>query len=198
MERRQQAAAVIFLTDRLMKNSFKLASIAASLAFCVGGAHASLLGSTVSCSSDGFFTGCAPTSAVVGAGVEFDVRTPVPGYHWSVDIGANSVTFTDLSAGSSSGGHGSVTLTGFLDTIIGISGFSTNASYGIEASDIRFGDHSITIDAYNSGWNVGQGLSFTVLTAGGTPGHVPEPGSLALIGLGLAGAGLARRRAAQR
>jgi len=147
-----------------------------------------LTGNTVQCVSDGFFAyGCNPASTTIGGGIEFDIAGLAPSYHWSLDIGANSLVFKDLSPGNVNGGIGKVYLTGFDSVISGISNFATDAWFGIDASDITFTSNSITIDATNSGWMPDQQLSFDITA-------IPEPATLTLAALGLAGIAARRRK----
>ncbi len=163
----------------------------ASLALFANTAQATLIGQSIECDADGFFSLCNPTSAVIGSGIEFDIESVVSNYHWSLDIGVNSITFQDLSSGGSSGGHGQVYLTGFdFNDIIGIEGFFTDVSSGIEVSDISFTSNSITIDARNTYWSPLQFLSFNVVTSSSS---IPEPASIVLLGLGLFGIGFSRK-----
>lgn len=162
--------------------------LAFSMAIFSGTSQASFIGDTVQCASDGFWAvGCNPASATIGAGIEFDVLGIASGYHWSLDLGANSVVFKSLSPTQVNGGLGKVYLTGFdQESIIGITNFATDTWFGIEASDITFTSNSITIDANSSGWLPGQQLSFDIA--------VPEPATLSLLALGIAGFRLSRCR----
>jgi len=163
-----------------------------ALALYTTTAQAAFIGESIECASDGFFTGCNPTNAVVGGGIEFDIETPIAGYHWSLDIGENSVIFQDLSTGGSFGGHGQIFLTGFdFNIITGIENFFTDVSTGIAATDVSFTSDSITIDARSSNWQSLQLLSFDVVTS---TSSVPEPTSMALLGLGVAGLGFSRKK----
>lgn len=185
-----------------MKSTLRKFIVAVFSASVATLSHASFVGDTVNCSlSPSYLTSCNQSSATVGAGEEFTIFTQTPGLTWLVDIGANSVSVT-LNGPANwgvSGGIGQFKLLslnefGISSSITGISNFFTNTNYGIDASDITFTSDSLNISFINSGWNTGQLLSFDVVTRPNQ--SIPEPASMALLGLGLAGIGFSRRKKA--
>ena len=50
------------------------------------------------------------------------------------------------------------------------------------------------VDPLNGTWSSGKGLSHASIYYNGTPSLVPEPGVLALMGIGVFGLGIARRK----
>jgi hypothetical protein len=171
-------------------------------------ANASLIGDMVSCNTSGLHGAsgagnilCDANSApVVTPGTEFDLLW-FGSQQWSVNIEAFSIELVAGDGFQWGGGPNE----GVLDlTDLNFSGGETIQSIQVTHSGIEnfnpslttFSDHSVSIDL--SGelvdarvlWNAGSKLTIDLTVSS----SVPEPPALALLGLGLLGAGFARKR----
>ena len=160
-----------------------------------GSAQASLIGDTVSCAeigAGGTFE-CDPLSAVViDPGAEFvvGILPSPPGAGITVDIFDSSITYTGNFSGSLA-----FTIIELSDLDwVGTSGIIVGAGLvvsgitGLDIADVSFTDDSVTLDFIDTDWSDGDSATVTLETHHG----VPEPGTLLIMGLGLAGLGWRR------
>lgn len=187
----------------------KLAFVAVALVWATAG-HATLIGDTVNIAhyypnADTVCDGCiGPFDVVVAADDSDAVTLGVGNQSYTVDMGAEgfSVLFLNDQGWLDNVAFNGIIISG-LDWVGSgggyISGIVINDKpLDYADSDITFTDHSVSIllgvSGATNGVNNNQFFSderfdISLLTV-----HVPEPSTIALFGLGLAGLGFVRRK----
>lgn len=180
-------------------NAFKKlvgAGLVAAAGFSTG-AHASLIGDTINATG----TSLGPITAVIGSEVEFKAASNL--LYFNFDASTLTITVPNLSGTQYSFANlGTFVFSGFDDVITGLSIASNSPSFsGSVLSNYTFDAHSISLDFSAAGaQNKNSTLVFNIATGSGAAqgGDVPEPGTVAIVGLGLLGLAASRRKFAKR
>jgi hypothetical protein len=176
-------------------NVLKKVFLAATLVAGVStGAQAGLIGDTITGTGTGLVSANGTNSAVIGNSFEF---VGMGGKVW-FDFTPTQLILTVQNKNVCWGDMGTYVFSGFDDTITSFvwAPENNNLISGITAADLSFANHSLSVRVHAGGpINVNSALDFNINVPVSVPGtSIPEPTSVALLGLGLLGFAAARRK----
>jgi hypothetical protein len=160
------------------------------LVLAASSANATLIGDTVNCSENFLNVACSPSSAVVGAGVEF--RLDRFGTDWlEIDVMDSTIELNVVDNIAFVNGRFTLSDLDWVDAPGFITGATVSGNItGLDNSRLIVGPDSVAVLWENVQWITGRTATITLDVA-----HVPEPTLLSLLAVGLLGfAGFCRSK----